>query len=162
MHLSDGRAEPFYRDELATLYHADSTRLEFLADGSVDLAITSPPYNLAVEYEGYRDDVPYLAYLEWVEQWAAALFRVSASGGRACINVPLDTNKAGASWLNGCPSALGGGVIGLFNEICSAWPSMPGDVTIPAAGGASLSNDLFLVAARGKRKRGQGQSFSSQ
>ena len=64
--------------------------------------------------------------------------------------LPLDTNKAGASWLNGCPSALGGGVIGLFNEICSAWPSMPGDVTIPAAGGASLSNDLFLVAARGK------------
>ena len=95
MHLSDGRAEPFYRDELATLYHADSTRLEFLADGSVDLAITSPPYNLAVEYEGYRDDVPYLAYLEWVEQWAAALLRVSASGGRACINVPLDTNKGG-------------------------------------------------------------------
>jgi site-specific DNA-methyltransferase (adenine-specific) len=87
--------KPFHRDELVTLYHADSSGLAFLADGSVDLTITSPPYNLAVAYDGYRDDIPYRAYLDWVGQWARALLRVSASGGRACINVPLDTNKGG-------------------------------------------------------------------
>jgi site-specific DNA-methyltransferase (adenine-specific) len=89
------RVEPFYRDDLTTIYNGDSTHLGFLADLSVDLTITSPPYNLDVSYNGYRDDVPYQAYLAWVETWAGSLYRVSTVGGRACINIPLDTNKGG-------------------------------------------------------------------
>ena len=87
--------EPFYRDASATIYHADATDLAFLADASVDLTVTSPPYNLDVAYGGYKDDLPYRAYLEWVGVWARSLLRVSAAGGRACVNVPLDTNKGG-------------------------------------------------------------------
>ncbi|HZR98791.1 MAG TPA: DNA methyltransferase, partial [Chloroflexota bacterium] len=87
--------EPFYGDELVTIYNADATDLAFLPDGSVDLTVTSPPYNLDVSYNGYHDDVPYARYLEWVTAWARALLRVSTVGGRACINVPLDTNKGG-------------------------------------------------------------------
>ncbi len=87
--------EHFYQDELATIYNADSTHLSFLDDESIDLTITSPPYNLDVSYNGYNDDVPYEAYLEWVQIWAKSLYRVSTVGGRACINVPLDTNKGG-------------------------------------------------------------------
>jgi len=87
--------EPAYRDDLVTIYCADSTRLDVLADASVDLVITSPPYNLDVGYNGYHDDLPYQGYLEWVEKWAAALWRVSRSGGRACVNIPLDSNKGG-------------------------------------------------------------------
>ena len=37
-----------YQDELVTIYHADSTRLAVLDDASVDLVVTSPPYNLEV------------------------------------------------------------------------------------------------------------------
>lgn len=87
--------EPFYRGGLVTIYNADATELAFLGDESVDLTVTSPPYNLDVSYNGYKDDVPYDAYREWVEAWARALYRVSSVGGRACINVPLDTNKGG-------------------------------------------------------------------
>ena len=87
--------EPYYRDELVTIYRGDSTHLEFISDQSVDLTITSPPYNLDVTYNGYHDDVPYHAYLQWVELWAKALLRVSTVGGRACINIPLDSNKGG-------------------------------------------------------------------
>ena len=87
--------QPFYRDELATIYNADATHLAWIDDGSIDLTVTSPPYNLDVSYNGYKDDVPYDRYLEWVETWARSLLRVSAVGGRACINVPLDTNKGG-------------------------------------------------------------------
>lgn len=88
-------AAPFYRDERVAIYRADSTDLACLADASVDLVVTSPPYNLDVSYNGYRDAVPYDEYLEWVGRWAAALLRVAHSGGRACINVPLDSNKGG-------------------------------------------------------------------
>jgi len=87
--------QPYYRDELATIYHADSTELAFLPAASIDLTVTSPPYNLDVSYNGYHDDVPYARYQEWVATWARALLRVSTVGGRACINVPLDTNKGG-------------------------------------------------------------------
>jgi site-specific DNA-methyltransferase (adenine-specific) len=92
---SDGHVEPFFRDDLVAIYNADSTHLEFLDNESIDLTVTSPPYNLDMSYNGYRDDVPYQAYLKWVEAWAASLFRVSTVGGRACINIPLDTNKGG-------------------------------------------------------------------
>ncbi len=87
--------EPYYRDDLVTIYNSDSTYLPFVGDESVDLTITSPPYNLDMSYNGYKDDVPYRAYLKWVEAWAKTLLRVSTVGGRACINIPLDTNKGG-------------------------------------------------------------------
>jgi len=89
------RVEPFYRDEQVTIFNEDATHLACIADASVDLVVTSPPYNLDVSYNGYRDDVPYETYLEWVGTWARALLRVATVGGRACINVPLDTNKGG-------------------------------------------------------------------
>jgi site-specific DNA-methyltransferase (adenine-specific) len=92
---SSGPPAPFYQDGLVTIFAADSTHLDFLDDGAVDLVITSPPYNLDVSYDGYRDALPYDRYLEWVGLWAAALHRVARPGGRACINVPLDSNKGG-------------------------------------------------------------------
>jgi site-specific DNA-methyltransferase (adenine-specific) len=86
---------PFYLDDRVRIYHADSTCLDVLGDETVDLIVTSPPYNLDVSYNGYADAVPYQRYLEWVGLWAAALFRVARFRGRACVNIPLDSNKGG-------------------------------------------------------------------
>lgn len=93
--VASAGAFPFHQDQLATIYNADSTNLDFLQADAIHLIITSPPYNLDVSYNGYRDDVPYQGYLEWVGRWASELFRVAAPGGRACINIPLDSNKGG-------------------------------------------------------------------
>ncbi len=92
-----GELTPYYQDhdKRVAIYQADTTDLSFLPDSSVDLVVTSPPYNLDVSYDGYRDDQPYEAYLEWVERWTRELLRVATSGGRACINIPLDSNKGG-------------------------------------------------------------------
>jgi site-specific DNA-methyltransferase (adenine-specific) len=87
--------KPVYEDEKTKIYCADSTRLTFLPDATVDLVVTSPPYNLAISYNGYYDDVPYDGYLGWVALWASELLRVATVGGRACINIPLDSNKGG-------------------------------------------------------------------
>jgi site-specific DNA-methyltransferase (adenine-specific) len=87
-----------YSDSLATLLRGDCSRLTELADRpAADLIVTSPPYSLGVDYgqSGYADDQPYARYLEWVERWAKALFTTAAVGGRACINIPLDSNKGG-------------------------------------------------------------------
>jgi site-specific DNA-methyltransferase (adenine-specific) len=92
--VADERA-PYYLDDKATVFDADSAHLDFIQEASVDLVVTSPPYNLDVSYNGYADNLPYDRYLEWVGLWARELFRVCATGGRACINIPLDSNKGG-------------------------------------------------------------------
>jgi site-specific DNA-methyltransferase (adenine-specific) len=87
-----------YIDRLARVLCGDCARL--LESGSVlrpNLIVTSPPYSLGVDYgqAGYVDDQPYAHYLEWVRSWATTLFQASAEDGRACINIPLDSNKGG-------------------------------------------------------------------
>src|SRR3954464_1873153 len=83
---------PYYHDELVAVYHADATDLSFLAEGSVQLVVTSPPYNLGKDYGSARDDATYHEYLGWVEVWCRELYRVLEPGGRLCLNVPLDIN----------------------------------------------------------------------
>ena len=90
--------ERIYEDALARVLRGDSARLvEAVGEAGVNLVVTSPPYALGVDYgqAGYADDQPYTHYLEWVRTWATALLHVCASGGRACINMPLDSNKGG-------------------------------------------------------------------
>jgi len=87
-----------YQDAAGTLLRGDCARLmEVPERAEVDLVVTSPPYALGVDYgqAGYADDQPYERYLEWVAVWADALLQASAYGGRACINIPLDSNKGG-------------------------------------------------------------------
>lgn len=85
----------YYQDEQTTIYHADSADLSFLSESSIDLVVTSPPYNLDVAYNDCDDSLPYQLYLEWVSRWAHQLMRVARRGGRACVNIPLDSNKGG-------------------------------------------------------------------
>jgi site-specific DNA-methyltransferase (adenine-specific) len=91
--------EALYEYGLARIMRGDSARLLELSGGDVqaNLIVTSPPYSLGVDYgqAGYADDQPYTSYLNWVRTWATCLLQVSAPNARACINIPLDTNKGG-------------------------------------------------------------------
>jgi site-specific DNA-methyltransferase (adenine-specific) len=87
-----------YQDAAGSLLRGDCARLmEVPGRADVDLVVTSPPYSLGVDYgqAGYADDQPYQRYLQWVTVWAETLLQASAYGGRACINIPLDSNKGG-------------------------------------------------------------------
>lgn len=78
-----------------TLYHADFLTSQALADESVDLIVTSPPYNVGIEYSTHDDAHTYEAYLAFSEQWLTQAYRVSRPDGRLCMNIPLDKNKGG-------------------------------------------------------------------
>jgi site-specific DNA-methyltransferase (adenine-specific) len=58
-----------------------------LADGCVDLVVTSPPYNLGIAYRKYRDRKHHDDYLAWCEQWAAELQRVLNKDGSVFLNL---------------------------------------------------------------------------
>jgi site-specific DNA-methyltransferase (adenine-specific) len=64
-------------------------------EGKVDLLITSPPYNLSIEYGKHNDSLDYEDYLSFTESWLKKAYKLMADDGRICINIPLDKNKNG-------------------------------------------------------------------
>jgi site-specific DNA-methyltransferase (adenine-specific) len=61
--------------------------LETLEPGSVDLVVTSPPYNIGVRYNNYDDSIKRSRYLDWMEQWAVLVKRVLAEDGSLFLNI---------------------------------------------------------------------------
>jgi len=62
---------------------------------SIDLIITSPPYNVGIEYENSDDTVSYEDYLKWTKKWLKKAYSLLKDDGRMCLNIPLDKNKGG-------------------------------------------------------------------
>ena len=58
-----------------------------LADNSVDLVVTSPPYNLGISYGHYSDRQDRRSYLGWCSEWGEQLRRVIKSDGSFFLNI---------------------------------------------------------------------------
>jgi site-specific DNA-methyltransferase (adenine-specific) len=58
-----------------------------LADASVDLVVTSPPYNLGISYGKYSDRLDRRSYLRWCGEWAAQIRRILKSNGSFFLNI---------------------------------------------------------------------------
>jgi hypothetical protein len=54
---------------------------------SVDVVITSPPYNLGVKYNSYMDTMPRQKYLEWTIEWCREVKRLLKPKGSFFLNV---------------------------------------------------------------------------
>jgi DNA modification methylase len=61
--------------------------LQSMPCGSVHLAITSPPYNVGLEYDSHADKMPYDEYLKWLTGFWSEIYRVLVPGGRFALNV---------------------------------------------------------------------------
>lgn len=61
--------------------------LRTLPSESVHLAITSPPYNVGLEYDSHHDKMPYEEYLAWLMPIWSELKRVLVDGGRFALNI---------------------------------------------------------------------------
>lgn len=84
-----------FQNEKFTLIHDDVLTTSRVEDDSVDLVVTSPPYNVDIQYNSHKDDVSYAEYLEFSGKWMARCFEWLKDDGRFCLNVPLDKNKGG-------------------------------------------------------------------
>ncbi|PYI98932.1 MAG: site-specific DNA-methyltransferase, partial [Verrucomicrobia bacterium] len=58
-----------------------------LADESVDLVVTSPPYNLGISYGKYSDTQDRESYLQWCREWATQIRRVLKPDGSFFLNI---------------------------------------------------------------------------
>ena len=60
--------------------------MDKIKDNSIDLIITSPPYNIDLDYDIYNDYRPWEEYMEWVCDWLYKCYKVLKDDGRICIN----------------------------------------------------------------------------
>ena len=84
----------FQMDELF-IYRADFLATGCVKECSVDLVVTSPPYNVDVKYNSYDDKITYDVYLKFTEEWMTKCYKLLKDDGRFCLNIPLDKNKGG-------------------------------------------------------------------
>jgi site-specific DNA-methyltransferase (adenine-specific) len=54
---------------------------------SVDVIITSPPYNIGVKYNSHKDNMPFKQYLEWMESFSKTCFRILKKDGSFFFNI---------------------------------------------------------------------------
>lgn len=83
----------FYKNSL--LVQADVLDENNFQSEVFDLIVTSPPYNVDIQYNSHKDDLSYDDYLQFSEKWMQNCFKWTKSQGRFCLNIPLDKNKGG-------------------------------------------------------------------
>ena len=76
----NGTASRFYLADCIDVF-------SHLAPGSVDVIVTSPPYNMGIRYNRYQDTLSQDDYLRWTDAWTAAAVRVLARDGSLFLNV---------------------------------------------------------------------------
>jgi site-specific DNA-methyltransferase (adenine-specific) len=85
----------YYQSDNVVLYNDDVLKISGLGKDSIDLIVTSPPYNVDMQYNTHDDKTPYEDYLEFSKTWMSRCFEWLKDDGRLCLNVPLDKNKGG-------------------------------------------------------------------
>lgn len=85
----------FFEKENIKIINDDVITTKFVENNSIDLIVTSPPYNVDIAYNSHKDDLSYTEYLEFSHKWMSRCFDWLKEDGRFCLNVPLDKNKGG-------------------------------------------------------------------
>jgi site-specific DNA-methyltransferase (adenine-specific) len=63
-----------------------------LPESTVDLVVTSPPYNVGIDYDSHDDRMIMEDYWEFTEQWLSKAFRLLKDDGRIAVNIPYEVN----------------------------------------------------------------------
>lgn len=72
---------------LNKIYNMDCVEgMKRLPENSIDLCVTSPPYNCGINYDSYNDNREWNEYYEWCREWLKEVFRVLKPDGRFCLN----------------------------------------------------------------------------
>jgi len=85
----------YFSNEKVTLLKADATDSNIFDSPFIDLIVTSPPYNVGIEYNSNDDELSYEQYLEFTKQWLSNCYKWANTECRLLLNVPLDKNKGG-------------------------------------------------------------------
>lgn len=85
----------FFETGKIKILNEDILLTENIKPSSIDLIVTSPPYNLDIKYGSNDDKLSYEEYLNFTKEWMGRCFEFAKDDGRFCLNIPLDKNKNG-------------------------------------------------------------------
>jgi site-specific DNA-methyltransferase (adenine-specific) len=85
----------FYQEKDNKIICDDFLKSKVVKKDSIDLTITSPPYNVDLFYDSYKDNLSYKEYLDFSSKWIKKVYKLTKTTGRFCLNIPLDKNKGG-------------------------------------------------------------------
>jgi site-specific DNA-methyltransferase (adenine-specific) len=63
-----------------------------LPESSVDLIVTSPPYNVGIDYDSHDDRMSMEDYWRFTKEWLSAAFHTLKDDGRIAVNIPYEVN----------------------------------------------------------------------
>lgn len=87
---------PYFANASVRLYNDNIITSKALPPCSVDLIVTSPPYNVDIPYTTHNDAAEYQRdYLPFTRAWLSKCLSLARPDGRLCLNIPLDKNKGG-------------------------------------------------------------------
>lgn len=87
--------ELFFSNDKVIIINDDILTTTAISPNSIDLIVTSPPYNVDIQYNSHQDDISYPEYLQFTRVWLSRSFQFLKEDGRFCLNIPLDKNKGG-------------------------------------------------------------------
>lgn len=87
--------EVFFEQGNLSLINGDSLNDDLFDTEFIDLIVTSPPYNVGIDYNSNDDELNYANYLSFSEKWLGNCYKWSKTQGRFLLNIPLDKNKGG-------------------------------------------------------------------
>jgi site-specific DNA-methyltransferase (adenine-specific) len=90
-----GDPKIFFKDKRLEIIHDDVLSTKAVEPKSIDLIVTSPPYNVDIKYNSHDDSITYENYLKFSKKWMTRCFDWLKDDGRFCLNIPLDKNKGG-------------------------------------------------------------------
>ena len=85
----------FFDNGKILIVHEDIFTTKKIAPESIDLIVTSPPYNVDIKYNSHNDQLTYPEYMDFSKRWMKKCYRWLKNDGRFCLNIPLDKNKGG-------------------------------------------------------------------
>jgi len=87
--------ELYFQEDSIQVYNADFLRTNCIKEETIDLIITSPPYNVGIKYNSHDDKMLYDDYLSFTKEYLSKCYKLAKKDGRFCLNIPLDKNKDG-------------------------------------------------------------------
>lgn len=63
-----------------------------LPESIIDLIVTSPPYNVGIDYDSHDDNQSMEEYWKFTEKWVGESFRILKDDGRIAVNIPYEVN----------------------------------------------------------------------
>jgi len=78
----------FFKDDHLLIINEDIFTTQKIPEKSVDLVVTSPPYNIDIQYNSHDDQLSYDDYLDFSTRWMTRCHGWLKDDGRFCLNIP--------------------------------------------------------------------------